>query len=1670
MVPLLRASAPPREPRFLNSAGLAKQPLPDREAGLALFGVLAAAAVLSALGLLLLASIRRAGDSSTSGLRELKRKLALELACSMVEQNLLAEIRAGSRTVVCSPSGTALHYPETALSAAPYRPPGLAPNLLRQSRRGTPFLNTALTCAGANAYPEAARHATAMVALPASTETPAINSRGISPRRWNAPALLPVHPTTDANTTPECSGTSRVGGRTVPWTWGPPDWIVLRRDGTPATVWSPSLCSAAPLTHAAQKDGASARFAFQIYDCGGLIDLNHAGFDPAELSPAEAARKGSIAFADLSQLGLGTDAILSVVRWRSRCPDGTSSGPPFGNRRLNALLGPARGPYWMGCLANQADGSYVRSFASRQQMLRFFKTLPPRADGVPAAAALQYITHFSRGLEQPSHRHGAWESGTGLRRVPRIVGPAGGVPDTLHSIGVAPLLPSKDLRVQMNLPYEMALGNYRGGNDAWGSFAQRSAPRSDEGPIQDAINPPLLEARVTATFTRRDKTRAELGEPLIKTRFPLSRLGWLTHRGPSAALPPNDPLYNADGTPEAIKDCFGLEWTQDSGLAYQPTDAPAIPANQTGYFFWKYDHSSPDGKLPPEGIARLSNIADAGREPDFFELLKAGILAGSLGKAAAKNHAGMEGWSHDTASLAQLRDKDPTIQVLEIGANIIDQFDADSFPTIIKIGTRNTAMTGSESFVPTFTARGIENLPYLYRLHWTAIPNAHNPPAPRVEQVTEITSSLASFLDDGFQCGTTSLIAFPELWNPHLPPARPGTATLKLRMLAVAEDPQGPSGPDSQLRPFFPLLGTRWKTLQLGGSPDDSHAHFSAWPGGTFAFKIQPQGKSTKVFFHDRRFSSSYEFYGTTANADDHHAGRLATNGPAEPASYLFWGAMPPGTATIKYAIEGFAYWRLATGGFTPLSAGALPDNTAPPTDWRAYSYSVTSGSSGSSGRPVWFAPADERVARNTRVEGPQAPDPNARPTPVLELRNSELNFQLQLSHAALFREPTALCRPGLPSDSAAGFGAENFFNNAPYHGRLTGPDGDDWLGFSLGEVPAQFIAAQRLVSAPKTTVQGTPEKTDASGALSPSGTLWRFFQVPVNLVIQRNWCLMTLRLQYQDPASLKWITYDEKFAGMDGRMVPDQTPFQGQWNAVPVEGLGSPIAWASPSLGWVDPRTPRFGAFQRYAYNWPNAIRPEGNSPAKCAPLPVSPYGAGASDRPTQWGTTAAVTATGGAPGLYNLGWTRFKAAIEQDPIVLANQYQNSSTWWAVRSKVHPPSLNANDYGWISRFGNSSSTSAAGMPGARGLPHFWEDYAHDTGAQESTETGKWQFWADSFRPGWLSENTAATPDEPERQAYADPDDIIRRATGARASESGYTVSLDGLPLAQPRADSNRSRPVVLDRPFRSVTELGYVFRGSPWKQLDFSCPETADAALLDIFCLNEPPPGRRPVSAGKVDLNTRQEPVLRALISGVLRDELDASTALGATGETAAAAQTLLDRTSGAGTGRGPLANMAELAGHITGRNLPLPGAAPLPNAFTAIHTPPSDASATLYTSIIPQTLTAPSRNPETAAGQPVSWTFSGLSADLDTAFMNVADRKIPRLRESVLRALSDAGQVRVWNLLLDVIAQSGSYPSSARDAADFHVEGESRAWVHLAIDRLTGEILDRQMELIEE
>jgi hypothetical protein len=49
-------------------------------------------------------------------------------------------------------------------------------------------------------------------------------------------------------------------------------------------------------------------------------------------------------------------------------------------------------------------------------------------------------------------------------------------------------------------------------------------------------------------------------------------------------------------------------------------------------------------------------------------------------------------------------------------------------------------------------------------------------------------------------------------------------------------------------------------------------------------------------------------------------------------------------------------------------------------------------------------------------------------------------------------------------------------------------------------------------------------------------------------------------------------------------------------------------------------------------------------------------------------------------------------------------------------------------------------------------------------------------------------------------------------------------------------------------------------------------------------------------------------------------------------------------------------------------------------------------------------------------------------------------------------------------------VIAQSGTYPPAASSLAHFVVTGESRYWLHVTIDRYTGEIVGRQLEAVNE
>src|SRR5207245_1518580 len=97
---------------------------------------------------------------------------------------------------------------------------------------------------------------------------------------------------------------------------------------------------------------------------------------------------------------------------------------------------------------------------------------------------------------------------------------------------------------------------------------------------------------------------------------------------------------------------------------------------------------------------------------------------------------------------------------------------------------------------------------------------------------------------------------------------------------------------------------------------------------------------------------------------------------------------------------------------------------------------------------------------------------------------------------------------------------------------------------------------------------------------------------------------------------------------------------------------------------------------------------------------------------------------------------------------------------------------------------------------------------------------------------------------------------------------------------------------------------------------------------------------------------------------------------------------------------------------------------------------------------------------------------------ANLPTTILPTAandNQSVKARREVVARAASSVSQTRVWNLVIDVVAQTGRYKPNAQPNAqglreDFIVEGEQHYWVHVAIDRFTGQVLDKQIEVVNE
>jgi hypothetical protein len=555
-------------------------------------------------------------------------RILAEGAVSAIQGEFLREIEAlsSNRTI----DGVKIYTPKTSADIVPQRAVSIDKNdsdfanLVKQSGQpfftgGTPsiFSFTANT----------------------STETAGPDGRKILPARWNAPML---------------TGKVFSAG---------PKWIYVNSAGYQSTTDATTI----------------GRVAFNVYDVGGLLDANVAGFAPksAGVDPSEMPTKGSAVWADLRAIpGINSAAYAANDAWPPRWRI-TGDWTTFTSDSSSSSL-----PYYLrsGWLEPfyPSDGTRAdRMFASRQDLIRYAKANPTTfstpGDIIPALQyrlipALQYLTTFSRDRERPTFRP-------------------------------APSRPT----VAANLA--------AGGNDALG--------------LDDQINPALVN-------------QAKVGGSLaIKKRFSLSRLSLV-----STPVPPAAPT----GSASDILKYFGLAWSATN--------------NQ-----WVYDHGSANK------ILRLSEVP-AGRDPDFFELLKAALSVGGLGKQFGFSFPETYADNKDIPSSSRLGGEDGRIedQIVQIAANIIDQADPDSYPTRIQFNAR--------------TFYGIEDLPRIYRAHDTSYivgkmgsKDATAGFGPRL-----LADSSSPILNDTYLYVT---MVYPELWNPHrTSPTPTGVTPTNFRVVA----------------------------------------------------------------------------------------------------------------------------------------------------------------------------------------------------------------------------------------------------------------------------------------------------------------------------------------------------------------------------------------------------------------------------------------------------------------------------------------------------------------------------------------------------------------------------------------------------------------------------------------------------------------------------------------------------------------------------------------------------------------------------------------------------------------------------------------------------------------------------------------------------------------------
>lgn len=1439
--------------------------------GFALILVLAFVVLLTGVALAFLSNSLLQRQVSNSSANIAKADLLAQGAVDTTIGDLKAEIAAGSTDVPITTGGITTHiYPPKSNAGAYTTMLPATQGFTHPASGADPLANLVKVSANNAPFYSGAAYVGSGPTRAAASPTTAGN-RPVTLARWNKALFLPASSTTDLS---------------PPGTFPTPNWIYVANDGTnPKGMTNPQ--------------NIIGRYAYVIYDEGGLLDVNVAGY-PSTLNPTigtpDVAYKNAEAYADLTQIGLTPTQIDALVNWRNEATQSITDGyKKYVAANTTGFLRTAN--------TTLSSGVSDRMFSSRQQFIEFLKSKIP---GFTQATqdTLQYLTTFSRDLNQPSY-----------------------APDP-------------------NRP--KVLSAAQGGNSAAGVSG-----------IDDQINPSYLTVRVQKSFQRNDGSTANVGDALVNKRFALNRLTWLTCKGPSHDRSQGDPDIQAlinDGIPWSylqlgtaanIQKYFGLNWDgskwlynihngggSGTGSIMRVGRPPSDPANPAVY---------------------VEDLA-SGRDPDFFELLKSAITVGSLGKSLVATASGATPVAADNGATSQSvqpynynYDPERSVdrQIIQIGANMINQSRPDNFPVQIVfddgVGNRNASSSASTAT----TVVGVADLPYLYYIFNgvlqvqapSVLPRNGKSSNPRYSG----TPGTGVDGDSGYQAADTTALAnsgvgaimqIPALWNPNDPASpRAVSGPTAFRVVADSTTPDQVGTSVSNYSKFFAYASSGGTTV----NGPNSNSYMGTGPNNSW---YRSPSQTGSEIAH-------------TITASNNEIDFTASSGTAQ----LF----PEPTMLLRAATI-----TDSNGNAVTVSLGGTPLMSTDPAVSTQFS-----DAGGGKGLPSFV------------------PDP---------LRFSEL------------------ASPATPYPA-----------NTPY------------LGFYLGAFPWAWNYPSGTV--PLSGAQSGATLARVSG--NPGGSA--------------NACYLTYQVQCKD-AFGNWMTYDTKYGKVsDGQLAPGNignvrpNPNTPNPRGALLPGPSEKGFWATVT----DPRTSRFGI---------------------------------------QWNGTAAVTgvnnasSTGANGGLqasvnqvYQGGWLNYANGI------LKTNRPDAQSGFYFMACWRPAGMPAATSGWMAWTSNNATAAPGLAPGllSQNNPdiHYSPSRTYGDGQGSGTDVPNY---------------------------FADPDGIVRRGMGAfvpngtglpttpsgdnRLASADTTV---GLPVArvfavqQPQSPFSQpvlsptttnytpgstlsqaqSRPYFLHRPFRSVAEIGCVFSDTPWRNLDFFTSESGNTALLDVFCISDTddPSG---LVAGKVNLNTRQQPVLKAVLAGAYLDPANISTGAATGVMSAAIADQVASALMTYINNNGPIQNLAELVGKWKSN------AAISHPAVTGASEPPLSApfydGKLSYIGFSGGQWDSTNHKPKvTSPAADVYSAYMGASAFSSNANHNGTRETaayIQRIREAPIRALTANGQTRVWNLMIDVVAQTGRFPQSASALDQFAVAGEQRYWVHIAIDRFTGQVIDKQIEVVKE